>query len=59
MRIPVFIRQDVVSEQYLLLVLFILSALAFAQGSHIEYIRFYVYELSHVILGLRYQNQWC
>jgi hypothetical protein len=50
MCIPVFLRQDVVSEQYFLLVLFMLPALAFAQGSHIEYICFYVYELSHVVL---------
>jgi hypothetical protein len=46
MCIPVYVRQDVASEQYFLLVLFLLPALAFAQGSHIEYICFYVYELS-------------
>jgi len=59
MCISVYVRQHVVSEQYFVLVLFLLPALAFAQGSHIEYICFYVYELCHVVLLLWSQNQWC
>jgi hypothetical protein len=46
MYIPVYVRQDLVSEQHILLELFLLPALAFAQGSHIEYIFLCVCALS-------------